>query len=369
VIEATSAAGATATFAASATDVADAAPRITYSKNPGTVFPIGTTTVTTTATDASGNAAQGTFTVTVRDTTAPVVTAPANQTLEATSAAGATATFAATATDAVGPVTFSATPASGSTFALGTTTVTVTATDAYTNAASTTFTVTVKDTTAPALTLPANQILEATSAAGAVATFAASATDAVTASPALAYSKASGSTFALGVNTVTVTATDAAGNAKSGSFTITVRDTTAPAPTASLVNISKGGDDESSQFFRVVFAATDKVGVTALTATLNGVTVTNGQIVQLQQIKSGTQSTKREDGRLQIKATSFLLTVTATDGAANKGTATATAVFIKKGKDDDDKKRDDKKGDDKKGDDKKDDDKKDDDKDDDRKKS
>lgn len=122
-------------------------------------------------------------------------------------------------------------------------------------------------------------------------------------------------------------------------------DTAAPVATASLVNLSKGGDDESTQLFRVVFAATDNVGVTSLTATLNGVTVTNGQTVQLQLIKSGAQSTKRDDGRLQIKATSFLLTVTATDRANNKGTATATAVFIKKGKDDDDKKSDDKKDD------------------------
>ena len=40
---------------------------------------------------------------------------------------------AATATDAVGPVTITYSKASGSLFAVGTTTVTVTATDAYGN--------------------------------------------------------------------------------------------------------------------------------------------------------------------------------------------------------------------------------------------
>src|SRR4030095_4687288 len=97
----------------------------------GSTFALGTTAVTATATDAAGNTATRTFNVTVRDTTKPVLTVPANQTLEATSAAGAAATFTAAAADIVSgnlPVTFSL--PSGSTFPLGTTTVTAPATDA-----------------------------------------------------------------------------------------------------------------------------------------------------------------------------------------------------------------------------------------------
>jgi hypothetical protein len=127
-----------------------------------------------------------------------------------------------------------------------------------------------------------------------------------------------------------------------------IKDTTAPAITATMTPRG-GGDDESSQFFTLAFSATDLVGVKTLTAVLNGVTVTNGQVVQLQTIKSGAQSVKRDDGKLQIKATSFALVVTAIDAAGNTSTKTIVPVFVKNGKDDDDKKGDDKKGSDKKG--------------------
>jgi len=51
-------------FAATATDNCDSAPIITYSKAPGSGFPVGATQVTCVATDASGNQSSGTFTVT-----------------------------------------------------------------------------------------------------------------------------------------------------------------------------------------------------------------------------------------------------------------------------------------------------------------
>src|SRR5204862_1157155 len=74
------------------------------------------------------------LTVTVRDTDGPVVTVPANATVEATSTTGAVFSFTATATDLVdGPRPVTCTPASGATFPLGPTTVTCTATDAKGN--------------------------------------------------------------------------------------------------------------------------------------------------------------------------------------------------------------------------------------------
>ena len=81
----------------------------------------------------------------VVDTTAPVLTnVPANVTVNATSASGANVTFSgASGTDNVGSPTFTYSPASGSTFAVGNTTVTVTATDNVGNTATGTFTVTV----------------------------------------------------------------------------------------------------------------------------------------------------------------------------------------------------------------------------------
>ena len=59
----------------------------------GATFPLGATTVSCTATDTRGNSGAASFTVTVTDTTGPVVTVPANATVEATSATGATFTY------------------------------------------------------------------------------------------------------------------------------------------------------------------------------------------------------------------------------------------------------------------------------------
>ena len=67
--------------------------------------------------------------MTVRDTTAPVLTAP-NMTVEATQSSGwLVGTFAATATDAVGSITMTYSKAAGTVLPFGTTTVTATAKD------------------------------------------------------------------------------------------------------------------------------------------------------------------------------------------------------------------------------------------------
>lgn len=148
--EATSAAGAAVSYSASATDIVDGSTAVTGSPASGSTFPLGTTSVALSSSDSRGNTGGASFSVTVQDTTAPALTVPANQVLEATGATGAVATFAASATDAVGVVSLTSSAASGSTFPIGTTTVTVTATDAAGNATSGSFTVTVRDTTAPA---------------------------------------------------------------------------------------------------------------------------------------------------------------------------------------------------------------------------
>jgi alpha-tubulin suppressor-like RCC1 family protein len=86
------------------------------------------------------------------DVTPPVITVPADITVEATSSSGAAVTFAVSATDSHdGPVAASASPASGSVFPLGATTVSVTAEDAAGNESTKTFVVTVVDTTAPVI--------------------------------------------------------------------------------------------------------------------------------------------------------------------------------------------------------------------------
>jgi uncharacterized repeat protein (TIGR03803 family) len=78
----------------------------------------------------------------VTDTTPPVLQLPANMVVNATSPSGAIVVYEATATDDSGlPVTVVCTPASGSIFAIGTKTVTCTATDAAGNTARGSFTV------------------------------------------------------------------------------------------------------------------------------------------------------------------------------------------------------------------------------------
>jgi len=83
------------------------------------------------------------FTVTVNDTQPPAITCPANIVTEPTCPAGAKATFAPVVSDNCPGVGFVCSPASNSTFPIGTTTVTCTATDTSGNTASCSFTVTV----------------------------------------------------------------------------------------------------------------------------------------------------------------------------------------------------------------------------------
>ncbi len=133
--------------------------------------------MTCTATDAAGNQGSKTFTVEVQDVTKPIVTVPADLTVEATGVNGATVGYAAvTADDDVdGALTPTCSKASGTVFPLGTTTVTCSAKDAAGNLGDSSFTVTVQDTTAPALTVPGNITKEATGPAGAPVSFSASA--------------------------------------------------------------------------------------------------------------------------------------------------------------------------------------------------
>lgn len=233
-VEAASSAGGAATFTTpTATDVVTGSVPVTCTHASGDVLPLGSTTVTCSASDAAHNAASVSFDVLVHDTTAPVIVGtPDDATAEAASSSGAAVSYTApTALDTVdASATVSCTPASGSVFALGSTTVTCSAVDAAGNSATSSFEITVTDTTAPVISgTPAGATVEATSAAGAAVTFAApTALDLVDGAATVTCSPASGDVLAVGTTTVTCTATDAAGNSSHTSFDAHVVDTTAP---------------------------------------------------------------------------------------------------------------------------------------------
>ena len=153
----------------------------------------------------------------------PTLTLPADQTADATGPDGAAVSYPVSATDAQdGTLTPDCSPASGSVFPLGTTTVNCSVTDSGGRTATGSFTVTVQDTTPPSLTLPPDQTAEATGPDGAAVTYTATATDLVDGSVPVNCSSPSGSTFALGSTTVTCSATDTHHNTATGSFTVTV---------------------------------------------------------------------------------------------------------------------------------------------------
>jgi hypothetical protein len=123
-----------------------------------------------------------------------------------------------TATDTCGnPLTVNCSPASGSAFPKGMTTVLCTASDG----SSCTFTVTVNDTQPPAITCPGNVSIGCSVNALATATFTATATDNCDPNPAITYSIQPGSGFPVGTTPVACTAKDASGNQANCTFTVT----------------------------------------------------------------------------------------------------------------------------------------------------
>lgn len=100
------------------------------------------------------------------------------------------------------------------------------------------------DEEAPVAICPANMIVNAEGGAcDAIVSFELSATDncgEVTLTPSLS----SGSTLSVGITTVSLEATDAAGNQGSCDFTVTVKDVEAPQPICKSMNVSFDGEDQ-----------------------------------------------------------------------------------------------------------------------------
>jgi hypothetical protein len=129
-----------------ASDNCTAAGPLTITQSPaaGTSEPLGRTTVTITVKDAALNATTCAANIMVVDTTAPTITCPADVKVITTSTNGMTVNYPApTASDTCSAVSTNYSNASGSSFGLGTTTVTATATDTRGNSAQCSFKVNV----------------------------------------------------------------------------------------------------------------------------------------------------------------------------------------------------------------------------------
>ena len=238
--------GATVDFEAITTDNCSGTD-VLYSVEPGSVFPIGTTEVTATATDEAGNTAICSFNITVTDNTTPEIVCPDDITVSNDQGeCGAIVNFEATATDnCSSTIIYSIEP--GSMFPVGTTEVIATATDDAGNTISCNFTVTVNDDEAPIVNCPEDIFVSNDSGeCGAIVNFEATATD--NCSSAMTYSIEPGSLFPVGITEVTATATDDAGNAVTCSFNVTVNDEEIPEITCGedTVVTSRKGECEIS---------------------------------------------------------------------------------------------------------------------------
>ena len=247
--------GATVNFDAIGNDAEDGPITAACWPARNTVFAIGTTPVTCTVTDAAGDTATGEFTVTVTNT-APTFTPPASVTVEATGGSGAVVDFTAAGDDLEdGTLSAVCSPVSGSTFPVGSTTVSCTVTDVALAVASGSFTVTVADTTAPVLTLPVIAPAFAASSTGNVVNFAATAVDIVDGARAVTCTPASGSTFPIATTTVNCSVSDTRGNTSTGSFDVAITNT---APTiVDLPNLTGEATSASGRAFTFTSTGND----------------------------------------------------------------------------------------------------------------
>ena len=151
-VEATSRLGVVVSFSATASDAVDPNPVMVCNPASGLVFRLGNTIVNCTATDASGNAASGSFPVTVRDISPPVLILPAGIEAAASNSQGALVIYTATASDTVDPdPVVVCNPSSGSVFPIGATTVSCTAADASGNVGGDHFVVNIGDASPPTI--------------------------------------------------------------------------------------------------------------------------------------------------------------------------------------------------------------------------
>ena len=201
----------------------------------GTVFPIGTTTVTYLVTDAPGNTGTCSFDVTVDDIQNPTIVCPGNITQNNDlGICGATINYLTPigVDNCPGSITaLTAGLGSGALFPIGVTSVSYLVTDPSLNTASCNFNVTVNDTENPTIVCPAN-IIQSNDAGicGAVVNYITpvgldNCSGSIT---TLTAGQPSGSIFPVGTTALSYQVIDMSGNVGSCNFSITINDNENP---------------------------------------------------------------------------------------------------------------------------------------------
>ena len=207
------------------------------------------------------------MTITIQDTTAPVISAPDNVTIEATAIKTPYTVSSATATDIFSVTITNDAPDS---FDLGDTTITHTATDSNGNISTGTQIITIQDTTSPITIAPDDIIVEATGVMTSVDFGDPQVSD-------IFYHESDddhGGDFPLGDTIITFTGIDTSGNTSTDTMTVTIQDTTPPTITApddvifSLGETVKIGHPNTYDIFHVIvtknYAGSFPVGDTIL---------------------------------------------------------------------------------------------------------
>ena len=212
--------------------VSDNCPNVTFSCTPasGCVLGIGQYPITCIATDSSGNTNQCVFTLTVQDTTPPVISCPAAVTVECGQSTDPSSAGMATASDLCASTLNVAYSDAISGNCPRIITRTWTATDPSGNSASGTQIITVKDTTPPTIVCPPDKSLQCGDSTGPANTGTATATDGCSTNVTITFTDAptpANCTGKAGINR-TWTATDACGNTATAVQHITFADTTPP---------------------------------------------------------------------------------------------------------------------------------------------
>jgi len=241
-------------------------------------FPKGTNTVNCTATDAAANTASCSFAVVVQDTTPPSVVCPANiVTNTAPGQCSRMVAFAPAPSDNCPGVGVVCVPPSGSIFAKGTNTVNCTATDGSGNTAGCSFAVVVRDLEPPTITCSTNIVTHTDpSQCSAIVNFTTTTADNCPGTTFVC-TPPSGATFAKGTNTVNCTATDAAGNTASCSFSVVVNDTENPAVVCPANIVTVTDPDQCNAVVTFAPSASDNCpGVSVLCTPASGSTFAKG---------------------------------------------------------------------------------------------